>query len=154
VLGDLSPNENDGRLGATTGVDTSDPTWIISDRPTTPGPSMANIAQSQSLIEEMQAVPLPTSFDLLQNYPNPFNGGTTISFAIPENQNDVNVIVDIYNMQGRFIKVLISGTYGAGLHQTYWDGTTNEGTMAASGIYFYRIKAGQYTATKRMLYLK
>jgi hypothetical protein len=128
--------------------------WIMSDRPTAPGPAMANIAQSQSLVEEMQAAPLPTSFDLLQNYPNPFNGATTISFAIPKNQNDVNVVVDIYNMQGRFIKVLVSGTYNAGLFQTCWDGITNEGTMAASGIYFYRIKAGQYTATKRMLYLK
>ena len=115
---------------------------------------MANTSLAQSMADDIQLVPLPTEFDLQQNFPNPFNGATMIPFTIPENENAVNVFVDIFDLQGRAIKILVNSTYNPGFHQVSWDGTTDSGNMAASGIYFYRIKAGQYQATKRMLYLK
>ncbi len=89
---------------------------------------------------------LPTEFSLNQNYPNPFNPATTMSFSLPD---AVDVKLEIYNIMGQKVTTLIDDRREAGNHVVQWDGSD-----AASGIYFYRITAGQYTESKKMLLLK
>ena len=88
---------------------------------------------------------VPTAYGLAQNYPNPFNPTTTISFALPE-AGDYSLT--IYNVSGQVVDVF-AGNAEAGEHTVEWNAETN-----ASGIYFYRLEAGSFTATKKMVLLK
>lgn len=95
---------------------------------------------------------VPIQFTLSQNYPNPFNPFTMFSFTLPEARN-VNVV--IYNVAGQKIRNMYNGQYmQAGTYQVAWDGTDDSGNQVASGIYFYRLAAGPYQATKKMTLLK
>jgi len=94
---------------------------------------------------------LPTAYGLSQNSPNPFNPTTTISFAAP--QPGV-VKVAVYNILGQNIKDLVDGYMEAGYHQVVWDGKDRSGDAVASGIYFYKISANNFTDTKKMVLLK
>lgn len=89
---------------------------------------------------------LPEQFELFQNYPNPFNPTTTISFALPVTSQ---VNLSIFNINGQLVKPLISGQLSAGTHKINW----NINSMS-SGIYFYRITAENFSATKKMVVLK
>jgi len=86
-----------------------------------------------------------------QNVPNPFNPSTTISFTLP---NRVHTNLSIYNMEGKLIKTVTNLPLGAGLHEAEWDGTDARGVAVSSGIYFYRLEAGNKARTKKMLLLK
>jgi hypothetical protein len=88
---------------------------------------------------------VPTSFSLSQNYPNPFNPTTTIAFSLPE-ASDIHL--EIYNLLGQKVDD-ISGNYEAGDHLVYWDSRG-----LASGIYLYRLTAGNNVETKKMTLLK
>jgi len=88
----------------------------------------------------------PTNYALDQNYPNPFNPTTTISFFIPKTSR---VTLEIYNSLGEKVSTLVSKTLPASTYQYEWD---SEGL--ASGIYFYRLQAGDFVQTKEMLLLK
>jgi hypothetical protein len=94
---------------------------------------------------------LPEDFELTQNYPNPFNPTTTIRYALPE---DANVKLTVYNMMGREIKSLVNQKLSAGYHYAEWDGTDNNGNIVANGLYLYRIEAGTYVMTHKMMFLK
>jgi len=94
---------------------------------------------------------LPTEFDLSQNYPNPFNPETTIKYQLPESNN---VILNIYNLRGQLVKTLINENQDVGYYNITWNGTDNHNREIASGIYFYRLSAGDYVETKKMLMLK
>ncbi|MEW6051732.1 MAG: FlgD immunoglobulin-like domain containing protein [Candidatus Zixiibacteriota bacterium] len=94
---------------------------------------------------------LPNAFSLAQNYPNPFNPTTTISFSLPR-ASDVKI--EIFNIVGQRIASLIGGTMQAGEHHVEWDGQTDSGQSAATGVYFYRLQAGNLIDTKKMLLLK
>lgn len=74
------------------------------------------------------------------NYPNPFNPSTTISFNLPQN---CDVQLDIFNIRGQKVKKLLDQNLEAGQHQSIWDGKDSKGQIAASGVYFYRLKAGK-----------
>jgi FlgD Ig-like domain len=89
--------------------------------------------------------------ELLQNSPNPFNPSTSIKFFIPENSN---ASVKIYDMLGREVTTLINGPTTAGYHIVYWNGRDRYGSQAASGIYLYRLTAGNFIETKKMILLK
>ena len=91
---------------------------------------------------------LPATFALLQNYPNPFRAGTNIDYQLPTH---CNVEIKIYNTAGSLIKVLISEEQMAGYHTVNWDGKNEMGESVASGVYFCSIKAGNFTATKKMV---
>jgi hypothetical protein len=88
---------------------------------------------------------VPDNFGLAQNYPNPFNPATTIEFSLPI-RSDYSL--KIYNVTGQLVKEFV-GTENAGTHQVIWDATSN-----ASGIYFYKVSAGTFTDTKKMVLLK
>ncbi|NIM19125.1 MAG: T9SS type A sorting domain-containing protein [Candidatus Latescibacteria bacterium] len=95
--------------------------------------------------------PLLPDVMLYQNYPNPFNPMTTISFTLPEK---ARVNLSIYNLEGKLIKVLIDGMQNEGYREITWDATGSRGNPAASGVYFYRLTAGNRTLTKKMVLLK
>ena len=93
----------------------------------------------------------PQSFRLFQNYPNPFNPQTQISYALPQT---CDVRVTVYNLLGQRVRVLVDGHQQAGCITVHWDGKDEQGTDVASGIYFYKIEAGDFVDAKKMLLLK
>ncbi|MCC6964048.1 MAG: T9SS type A sorting domain-containing protein [candidate division Zixibacteria bacterium] len=94
---------------------------------------------------------LPTEFALKQNRPNPFNPSTEISFSLPK---PAEVTLVIYNVLGENVVTLAEGLRAAGTHAVMWDGRDNSGSAVASGVYFYRLDAGEFCATRKMLLLK
>lgn len=94
---------------------------------------------------------LPEGFSLNQNYPNPFNPTTNISFVLPQAEE---VRLEIFNVRGQRVARLLDQTMSAGEHTIEWNGTTDGGSHVASGVYFYRISAGEYTDTRKMTLLK
>jgi hypothetical protein len=94
---------------------------------------------------------IPMAIELEQNYPNPFKPFTTIGFNLPE---EAQVSVSIYDIEGKLVKSLVNETFSEGYNQTMWDGTDANGNSVASGVYFYRLRAGQQVLTKKMTLLK
>lgn len=105
----------------------------------------------QASVEEVFSPNLPDGFALTQNYPNPFNPTTTIRFELPVRSF---VTVKVYNLLGREIADLVNETLPAGTFTTEWDGRNNSGLEAASGIYYYRLIAGEFIQAKKMVLLK
>ncbi len=93
----------------------------------------------------------PKTFALSQNYPNPFNPTTTISIALP---NDSPVKLEIFDISGRKVRTLVSGSLPAGRHEIVWDGRNAAGTSVSSGVYLYRINAGRFTQTRKMMLMR
>ena len=93
----------------------------------------------------------PDQFTLFQNYPNPFNPETEISYFLPQ---AVEMDLIIYNVLGEKVKTLVDRFETAGLKRVSWDGTDDRGKDVASGIYFYRIKAGEFSQLKKMLLMR
>jgi hypothetical protein len=94
---------------------------------------------------------LPTVFGLEQNYPNPFNPTTTIKFSLPESHF---VSIKIYNMLGQEVRTLVNDQSNQGTYNVVWNGKDNYGNQVASGTYIYRISAGDFVSTKKMVLLK
>lgn len=94
---------------------------------------------------------LPQTFSLSQNYPNPFNPTTIIEYALPK---DTRVKITIYNILGQKVKTLVDEFQSAGHKRIVWDSKNDKGHEVASGIYFYKIKAGEFTDSKKMVILK
>ncbi len=95
--------------------------------------------------------PAARAFSLTQNYPNPFNPRTTIRFTLSE---PGLVQLRVYDVTGKLVAILADRAYPAGAHAVTWSGTNHRGRPAASGIYFYRLRAGSSTATRKMLMLR
>lgn len=89
---------------------------------------------------------LPVTFDLAQNYPNPFNPQTTINYQLPK---DVFVTVKIYDMLGREVAMLVNQSQKAGYYSVVWNAS-----QVSSGIYFYKMNAGDFSSIKKMVVLK
>jgi hypothetical protein len=102
-------------------------------------------------ITENNPEALPAGFLLHQNYPNPFNPSTTIIFDLPSAEL---VTLEIYNNLGEKIRTLTHLNYPAGNHQVTWDGKTDSGIVSPAGIYYYKIRAGEFTQTNKMLMVK
>jgi len=94
---------------------------------------------------------LPKIFALFQNAPNPFNPTTAIAFDLSKKSE---VTLDIFDLLGRKVNTLVSEELSAGSHSVVWNGVDVSGRAIPSGVYFYRITAGDNTATRRMLLLK
>ena len=93
----------------------------------------------------------PDEFSLHQNYPNPFNPETKIEFTLPKVSE---VKIEIYNIAGQKVRTLFNGVRPAGLHSVVWNGTGDSGNKLSSGVYVYKIKAGDYTTSRKMILLK
>jgi len=94
---------------------------------------------------------VPTSYGLNQNFPNPFNPSTEISFDLPKASQ---VELSIFNVLGQEVRSLVNRTMEAGKHTITWDGLNGSGTQVSSGVYFYRLSAGSFSDTKKMMLLK
>ena len=94
----------------------------------------------------------PPSFEIYPSFPNPFNPAATISYALRE---PTEVSIGMYDISGRLVRVLVDREYQqAGQREVIWDGLDENGNRAGSGVYFYRLKAGEQIASKRMVLLK
>jgi hypothetical protein len=102
-------------------------------------------------VEEGIEAILPHDFSLSQNYPNPFNPQTVIEYALPR---DSRVSIVVYNVLGQKVKVLKNEWEEAGYKSVSWDGTNQSGQEIGTGIYFYKITAGDFVQTKKMVLLK
>lgn len=94
---------------------------------------------------------IPSSLQLFQNYPNPFNPVTVIQYALPR---DCEVQITIYNILGQEVKILVNEYQEAGYKRVELDSKNEHGEEVASGIYFYRLRAGEFTESKKMVILK
>lgn len=99
---------------------------------------------------------LPKKSALLQNFPNPFNPETWIPYQLAK---EAEVVIDIYNIKGQLVRTLSVGPKPAGSYiskekSAFWNGQNNIGESAASGLYFYRLKAGDFQAVRKMIIVK
>jgi len=108
--------------------------------------SKTSSAQGNKDFDEKIEIKIPDSFELSQNYPNPFNPSTTISFAIPKS---ANVELSVYNVLGEKVAELVNGSLSAGYHSVTFDAS-----YLTSGIYIYRISAGNNVSVKKMMLMK
>jgi len=93
--------------------------------------------------------PLRTA--LLGNYPNPFNPKTRIDFSLA---TEGPTELAIFNIRGELVRTLVNESLAAGPHTVYWDGTHSTGQSSAAGLYFYRLRAGEFESVQKMLLLK
>ncbi len=94
---------------------------------------------------------MPSGFTLFQNYPNPFNPCTTIRYSLPW---AAEVSLRIYGVRGELVRVLMDERQDAGIKEVVWDGRDKGGRSVASGIYFYRLRAGDVHEMKKLVLMK
>jgi len=97
-------------------------------------------------VRQVEGVSLPKNFELSQNYPNPFNPSTVIKYSVPESGM---VSLKIYNLLGEEVSELLNQNQNAGTYTATFDAR-----LLSSGVYFYTLKAGSYTSTKKMMLIK
>jgi len=95
----------------------------------------------------------PETYSLKQNSPNPFNPTTIIGYTVPGGKSE-HVRLKIYDSRGAFVKSLADGVTGPGSYSVIWDGTDAGGKRVASGVYMYRLQAGEFVQTRKMLLLR
>jgi len=93
----------------------------------------------------------PFEYSLSQNYPNPFNPVTSIKYTL---KYDSQVTLMIYNILGQLVKELVNSYESKGFKEIFWDGTNNYGNAVSSGVYFYKIYAGDFIDQKKMVIIK
>ncbi len=96
-------------------------------------------------------MPLPDATFLAQNFPNPFNPSTTIAFGLKKQRH---VSLRIYNASGKLVAALINESRPAGTYAAVWNGKGQNGSSAASGVYFYKLLAGDFEETRKMILLR
>ncbi|NOZ55493.1 MAG: S8 family serine peptidase [Calditrichaeota bacterium] len=95
---------------------------------------------------------VPQQWQLSTAFPNPFNGATQFELAVPER---AEVTVQIVDLRGRVVRTLLDGVVSPGVHRLRWDGRADDGTLACSGVYLVRARAGQRVlAVRKLLYLR
>jgi hypothetical protein len=114
------------------------------------GPLTVGLNASDAVLSINEEL-LPEKFALHQNYPNPFNPVTTLRYDIPENGL---VNITIYDMLGRQVKTLINQTQDAGYRSVIWNATNDHGKPVSAGVYLYKIQAGKFVQTKKMVLMK
>jgi hypothetical protein len=103
-------------------------------------------------VSQIQELTMPAAkTGLEQNTPNPFNPQTAIRFTLGATQN---VTLAVYDVSGGLVRMLASGTKEMGTHTITWDGRNDAGATVSSGVYFYRLDAGKFSSTKKMVMLK
>ena len=112
------------------------------------------------VLNDPAALALPKDFSLEQNYPNPFNPITTIPFRIPAvdivsgSRGSVIVSVDVYNALGQKVRTLVNESLAPGYYREVWDGRNSGGQGVGTGMYFYRLRVGDFEDVQRMTLIK
>ena len=94
---------------------------------------------------------IPVATSLEGNYPNPFNPSTTIAYSL---NSEAHVNIEIYNMKGQKVRTLMNEHQTAGKHIVVWNGKDDSNKSTASGVYFYKMQAGNFQQTKKMILMK
>ncbi|MCF8242719.1 MAG: choice-of-anchor A family protein [Melioribacteraceae bacterium] len=115
------------------------------------GTTNGSIYWHSPIVDVKESKTQPDKFILSQNYPNPFNPTTTINFTLPSKEV---VKLQIYDMLGREVKTLLNNEFESGEHKVTWNGTDDLGNKLASGVYLYRLTAGDFIKSHKMIYLK
>jgi hypothetical protein len=128
--------------------DCENPNWYAG----TPLYSMDTLYLRVSTVTDAGDIPpIPRDYSLNQNYPNPFNPLTVIHYDLPV---DCNVRLEIFNVLGQKVATVVDGFQTAGFKSCAWDGIGTRGTRVSSGVYFYRLTAGDFVQTKKMVLLR
>ncbi len=116
------------------------------------GRSVANVVLTLGTTSVAEtAAEMPTKFELEQNYPNPFNPETTIKYHVPVR---VNVTLRVYNALGQELRTLMNGLQDAGVYTATWDGKDHNGRQLSTGLYLFRLEAGDFVMTRKMAMVK
>ncbi|MBI5266054.1 MAG: T9SS type A sorting domain-containing protein [candidate division Zixibacteria bacterium] len=161
--GDLDEDPADRRLMATSGPITFNPgdsqeviyefaTTLAGDRLTSLSELLYRLsADTPTDVSSVASDILPEAFSLSQNYPNPFNAGTSLEFALSRPQS---VRLDVYNMLGQRVTTLVDRFVSAGVHRVSWNGESDNGLPAASGVYEFRLNVAGANRVVRGVLLK
>jgi len=103
--------------------------------------------RTRSLAPREQAGTIPDAYYLAPNFPNPFNSSTAIRFGLPQR---CRVLIEVYNVAGQRVCTLVDEEQSAGHHTVVWNGQEQQGPPLPSGIYFYRMRAGDFVQTRKM----
>ena len=115
-----------------------------------------DVKASRIQLEDLIAYEIPAKTELLRNYPNPFNPETWIPYRLSE---DADVSLTIYDVNGELVRTIDIGHQTAAVYESrakaiYWDGRNRFGEQVASGVYFYSLSAGDFSATRKLVILK
>ena len=113
----------------------------------------ATAGTASAILGKQARAALPRAFTLSRNAPNPFNPSTTISYSIAEGTAS-HVSLKVYDLRGRLVTTLVDEVSEAGNYTVNWDGRNKIGRQVASGVYFYRLGAGDFIQTRKMVLLK
>ena len=122
---------------------------INTDDPANPTLSVELLGVGQPLASSDQISPVVT--ELKGNYPNPFNPSTTIAYSV---KDATPVLIGIYNIKGQLVRTLVDAPKAAGNHLVVFDGLDNNRQPLSSGVYFYRMQAGDYSKSQKMIMMK
>ena len=122
------------------------------DAPNAPHYYKVIMGTDEYAAKERNGIPLqPVSYALEQNYPNPFNPSTTIRYSLAKKSD---VTLEVYNTLGQRVRTLFSGARSTGQYESIWDGTNDNGGHVASGVYFYRLRSGEYNAVRKLVMIR
>ena len=143
-------------IGDTLEISAQSPNPFIGVKPVRYTVTAEDVKRSLIQLPELIAYEIPAETELLANYPNPFNPETWIPYRLAE---DAFVTLTIYDQSGRIVRTLDVGHRVAAVYESrskaiYWDGRNEFGETVASGVYFYHLTGGDYSATRKMLILK
>ena len=144
------------RVGDVLEISADSPDPLIGIKPVRHIVTVDDVKNSRITLEDLIAYEIPAETELLRNYPNPFNPETWIPYHLSE---DANVSLTIYDVNGALVRDIDVGYQTAAKYDTrskaiYWDGRNLFGEQVASGIYFYSLSAGDFSATRKMVILK
>ena len=145
----LGESEPYGRLSCEVNLDDVGELSVVATKP-----NFIPYEGSITIVDEGDVDPGIESFQLFQNFPNPFNPATTIRFSVGSGQTTVHTRLRVYNILGQKIRTLVDEPRNAGSHKVIWDGKDDSGKDVASGVYLYRIEAGDFTEAKKLVLLK
>jgi len=115
------------------------------------GPTLTKAGTDDWGLSPTKEVTVPEEFALEQNYPNPFNPSTTIAYQLPSAET---VRITIYDLTGRQVRELLNENKNAGSYTVQWDGRNQIGEQVSSGVYIYQISSGQFSQTRKMVFVK
>jgi flagellar hook assembly protein FlgD len=101
---------------------------------------------------DVSVLTTPATFQLSAPRPNPFGSATAIDYAVPADGAHVRIVV--FDVSGRLVRTLVNQTRPAGRYSVAWDGRDSGGQRAASGVYFYRMDAGEFSRVQKVTLLK
>ena len=147
ILGSISECPGDGRCAARVTPEVI--RFCESLQPYLPGDDFARFMALVTAKAER-----PSEYGLFQNSPNPFNPTTSIQYSVVSDQSRPHVTLKIYNILGQEVRSLVDEPKDAGYYNVTWDGKDSDGREVGSGVYFCRLKAGDFAAARRMILMK